>query len=81
LFGIRGGPVTSEDVVGRNVDATAPISVYGRSKIAGEEAVAAANPKHVILRTAWVYSPFGAKFLKTMLRLSETRDHLRVVAD
>ncbi|PDT05129.1 dTDP-4-dehydrorhamnose reductase [Rhizobium chutanense] len=62
-------------------DATAPISVYGRSKLAGEKAVAAANPNHVILRTAWVYSPFGANFLKTMLRLSETRDHLGVVAD
>ncbi|ULR46536.1 dTDP-4-dehydrorhamnose reductase [Rhizobium sp. K102] len=62
-------------------DATAPISVYGRSKLAGEKAVAAANPNHVILRTAWVYSPFGGNFLKTMLRLSETRDHLRVVAD
>ncbi|UIK19089.1 dTDP-4-dehydrorhamnose reductase [Rhizobium leguminosarum] len=62
-------------------DATAPISVYGRSKLAGEKAVAAANPNHVILRTAWVYSPFGNNFLKTMLRLSETRDHLRVVAD
>ncbi|MBX5235195.1 dTDP-4-dehydrorhamnose reductase [Rhizobium sp. NLR4a] len=62
-------------------DATAPISVYGRSKLAGEKAVAAVNPNHVILRTAWVYSPFGTNFLKTMLRLSETRDHLRVVAD
>ncbi|AHG44821.1 dTDP-4-dehydrorhamnose reductase [Rhizobium leguminosarum bv. trifolii CB782] len=62
-------------------DVTAPISVYGRSKLAGETAVAAANPNHVILRTAWVYSSFGTNFLKTMLRLSETRDHLRVVAD
>ncbi|MBB2751776.1 UNVERIFIED_ORG: dTDP-4-dehydrorhamnose reductase [Rhizobium aethiopicum] len=62
-------------------DATAPISVYGRSKLAGETAVAAASPNHVILRTAWVYSPFGTNFLKTMLRLAETRDHLRVVAD
>jgi dTDP-4-dehydrorhamnose reductase len=62
-------------------DMTGPISVYGRSKLAGEQAVAAANPNHVILRTAWVYSPFGANFLKTMLRLSETRDHLSVVAD
>ncbi|TLX09809.1 dTDP-4-dehydrorhamnose reductase [Rhizobium sp. MHM7A] len=62
-------------------DGTAPISAYGRSKLAGEKAVAAANPNHVILRTAWVYSPFGTNFLKTMLRLSETRDHLRVVAD
>ncbi|MFA1624414.1 dTDP-4-dehydrorhamnose reductase [Rhizobium mongolense] len=62
-------------------DMTGPISVYGQSKLAGEWAVAAANPNHVILRTAWVYSPFGANFLKTMLRLSETRDHLSVVAD
>ncbi|TCU17541.1 dTDP-4-dehydrorhamnose reductase [Rhizobium sullae] len=62
-------------------DNTGPVSVYGRSKLAGEKEVAAANPNHVILRTAWVYSPFGANFLKTMLRLAETRDHLRVVAD
>ncbi|TDW34894.1 dTDP-4-dehydrorhamnose reductase [Rhizobium azibense] len=62
-------------------DLTGPISVYGQSKLAGERAVAAANPNHVILRTAWVYSPFGANFLKTMLRLCETRDHLSVVAD
>ncbi len=62
-------------------DATGPVSVYGRSKLAGEEGVAAANPNHVILRTAWVYSPFGANFLKTMLRLAETRDAVNVVAD
>ncbi|WP_018860017.1 dTDP-4-dehydrorhamnose reductase [Rhizobium sp. 42MFCr.1] len=62
-------------------DATGPVSAYGRSKLAGEEGVAAANPNHVILRTAWVYSPFGANFLKTMLRLAETRDALNVVAD
>ncbi|SCW76794.1 dTDP-4-dehydrorhamnose reductase [Rhizobium mongolense subsp. loessense] len=62
-------------------DVTGPISVYGQSKLAGERAVATANPNHVILRTAWVYSPFGANFLKTMLRLSETRDRLSVVAD
>jgi len=62
-------------------DKTAPISVYGQSKLAGEQAVAAANPNHVILRTAWVYSVFGNNFVKTMLRLAETRDELRVVAD
>ncbi|MBD9443988.1 dTDP-4-dehydrorhamnose reductase [Rhizobium sp. RHZ01] len=62
-------------------DATGPVSVYGRSKLAGEEGVATANPNHVILRTAWVYSPFGANFVKTMLRLAETRDALNVVAD
>ncbi|KWV59575.1 dTDP-4-dehydrorhamnose reductase [Rhizobium altiplani] len=62
-------------------DATGPVSAYGRSKLAGEQGIAAANPNHVILRTAWVYSPFGANFVKTMLRLAETRDALNVVAD
>ncbi|WP_112410924.1 dTDP-4-dehydrorhamnose reductase [Rhizobium sp. BK312] len=65
----------------RENDATGPVSVYGQSKLAGEEAVAAGTPNHVILRTAWVYSPFGANFVKTMLRLAETRDALNVVAD
>ncbi|KAB2672366.1 dTDP-4-dehydrorhamnose reductase [Ochrobactrum sp. LMG 5442] len=62
-------------------DATGPRSVYGSSKLEGERLVAQTNPQHIILRTAWVYSPFGKNFVKTMLKLAETRDALSVVAD
>jgi dTDP-4-dehydrorhamnose reductase len=62
-------------------DTTDPRNVYGRSKLEGEHVVATANPRHVILRTAWVYSPFGKNFVKTMLSLASQRDHVRIVAD
>ncbi|GAA5622937.1 dTDP-4-dehydrorhamnose reductase [Brucella sp. NBRC 12952] len=62
-------------------DSTEPRSVYGSSKLEGERLVALANPRHIILRTAWVYSPFGKNFVKTMLKLAETRDALSVVSD
>jgi dTDP-4-dehydrorhamnose reductase len=58
-----------------------PLGVYGRSKLAGEEQVRRNNPAHAIVRTAWVYSPFGKNFLKTMMALGATRDLVTVVAD
>lgn len=61
-------------------DPVAPTGVYGLSKLDGERA-AAENPAHFILRTAWVYSPFGNNFVKTMLRLARDRDVVGVVAD
>ena len=65
----------------REDDPVAPLGAYGRSKLAGERAVAAATPDHCILRTAWVHAPYGTNFVRTMLRLAETRDELRVVGD
>ncbi len=65
----------------REEDPVAPIGAYGRSKLAGEEQVRAANPDHLIVRTAWVYSPFGRNFVRTMMAAAENRDELRVVAD
>ena len=62
-------------------DPVAPTSAYGASKLDGERAVAAANCDHVILRTAWVYAPYGNNFVRTMLALAEMREEVRVVAD
>ncbi len=65
----------------REEDCAAPPSVYGQSKLSGETAVRESHENSVILRTAWVYSPFGANFVKTMLRLADEHDSVRVVGD
>lgn len=62
-------------------DATGPLGVYGQTKLEGEHAVQDANSQHIILRTAWIYSPFGKNFVKTMLRLAESREQITVVGD
>ncbi|MES2151392.1 MAG: dTDP-4-dehydrorhamnose reductase [Pseudomonadota bacterium] len=71
----------SKDGAWCETDATDPINVYGRSKLAGEQAVAAAGIPHLILRSSWVYGMRGKNFLLTMLRLAKERESLRVVAD
>ncbi|HSF96472.1 MAG TPA: dTDP-4-dehydrorhamnose reductase [Thermohalobaculum sp.] len=65
----------------RETDATGPIGVYGASKLAGEAAALTANPRTVVLRTSWVYSPWGRNFVLTMLNLARTRPELRIVDD
>jgi dTDP-4-dehydrorhamnose reductase len=72
--GSKSTPYTEEDSV-------APLSVYGRSKLEGEQAVIAHNSRHVILRTSWIHSPFGANFVKSMLKLASEREVISVVDD
>ncbi|AFL82372.1 dTDP-4-dehydrorhamnose reductase [Aequorivita sublithincola DSM 14238] len=72
--GIKTSPLKEEDN-------TNPIGVYGLSKLKGEEAIRRSDCEYFILRTSWLYSEFGNNFLKTMLRLAETKKSLSVVAD
>ena len=62
-------------------DDPCPLGAYGQSKLEGENAVMSENPDAIVFRTSWVYSPYGTNFLKTMLRLAETRDVVRVIDD
>jgi dTDP-4-dehydrorhamnose reductase len=62
-------------------DVATPLGSYGRSKLEGEAAVRDVCPAALVLRSAWLYSPFGHNFVKTILRLAETRDYVRVVDD
>src|SRR5262249_33493739 len=72
--GRKGAPYVEEDAV-------RPLNAYGRSKLAGENGVRCANPRHIVLRTSWVYSHRRKNFVKTILQLSRMRDQLKVVAD
>jgi len=72
--GLKPSPYVEDDAAG-------PTGVYGASKLAGERIIVAEQRDSVILRTAWVYSPFGSNFVKTMLRLAGDRDEVAVVAD
>lgn len=75
VFGTEGNTPRTEDMP------TSPLGAYGRTKLAGEKAVAESGCKAIILRTAWLYSEFGGNFLKTMLRLTGENEALKVVFD
>lgn len=62
-------------------DAPNPLNVYGKTKLAGENNIIETDCRHVILRTSWVYATFGSNFIKTILRLAQERDQLRIVSD
>lgn len=72
--GTKSAPYTPDDEPG-------PLSVYGRTKLAGARAVAGAHPRHLVVRVSWVFSRFGSNFVRTMLRAAETRDEVAVVND
>lgn len=72
--GCKAAAYTEDDPVG-------PLSVYGQTKLEGEQAIQASGCKHLILRTSWVYAARGSNFIKTMLRLAAEREELRVIAD
>jgi dTDP-4-dehydrorhamnose reductase len=75
VFNGRGEHPYQED------EPTDPVNLYGASKLKGEEAALAANPESIVIRTSWVYSSFGNNFVKTMLRLMQSRTEISVVAD
>jgi len=71
----------SGDAPRLETDTTGPLSVYGATKLEGEQLIAAADPRHLIFRTSWVYAARGGNFAKTMLRLAQERDKLTVIND